>query len=277
MSTKLYSGYRLKLNGTPMPIFANEVRSVMNPLLRKVWQSTLCNMAIDAVHRRQLAGAELLPDQPHSQASPWSSVVMHLEDGVKDQTYFSLVLFTDPTDLAGEWTYLTVHTPRQWEAIFNGLFTASHQMESFGYWDNADKPEELTDEEWQNRYDVWDRIGVLESSPVDCGISIEMFSDSWWDLEAMAPMWGDDTALREVFANIIKDPDFLDKRSKRLAPDVDGYQAFLSQSENPTSATEVIAFLMDSSRSERRNQLAEAIKQIITVPSWEDILRSGNK
>lgn len=47
-------------------------------------------------------------------------------------------------------------------------------VKEFGYWNNTDKPEELTDEQWNDRYEAWNTVLDRSFYLTDTGITVEI-------------------------------------------------------------------------------------------------------
>lgn len=47
-------------------------------------------------------------------------------------------------------------------------------IKEFGYWNNTDKPEELTDDEWNDRYEAWNAVLDRNVFFTDSGITVEI-------------------------------------------------------------------------------------------------------
>lgn len=270
MSIKIYSGYRLRLKGMLLTTFANEVRAFMQPLLEESLLSSLGQEAVTIYLRRSLSAEGLLPDQGQSDISSWSVAVQGIDDYLKEMHEFSLILYTDPKDTLGEWVYLTVYGANEWEDQFSNHFTGSHGLETFAYWNNTDMPEETTEAEWEERKSVWKRIGIMDTAPVACGLSVEMFTKRWYKTKPVLATWDGNTEMETVFERIISAPQILERCSANLAVDVDAYQYFPQEEKIPSH--QIIAFMFDKSRDESRALLTQQIKRTLTrMPSWEEV------
>ena len=90
------------------------------------------------------------------------------------------------------------------------LFKSSFKTKEYGYWDNEDKPDELSASDWKMRKREWERaLGPqMELTPREAGISICMVSSkfkTWWTPE-----------VSEI-VSVLKEESFVAKRSDILA------------------------------------------------------------
>lgn len=269
MSIKIYDGYRLRLANKSWALFANEVREQIVPLMEEELIKMVCDSAINAYHRRQLAQAGLLPEQPMMNRSAYSSIARNLDEYFKEMNEFSLMLFTDPEDT--EWTYIITYGSNNWKKHFAEVFEKSHGLEEFGYWNNSDEPEGVSAEAWEERLDIWNRIGLSDYAPIECGLTVEMVSSTWYAMQAVEPIFGEPDSLEAEagLTALTAKSDFIERRSKRLAVDVDSYEHFAEVKADPS---DIIAFLSNKSRTEHRQLLARQIAEIITIPTWEDLI-----
>ena len=60
---------------------------------------------------------------------------------------------------------------------YEELFAELLGVESYGFWDNADKPEELTDEEWKKRKEEWEKALDSFGSPKFAGLNASLIKE----------------------------------------------------------------------------------------------------
>jgi len=54
------------------------------------------------------------------------------------------------------------------------------KYDEFGYWDNTDKPDDISDDEWQERYRVWSAVLIGEGKdgiPANNGFTFQIFDE----------------------------------------------------------------------------------------------------
>jgi len=52
------------------------------------------------------------------------------------------------------------------------IWESHDEVERFGYWNNTDKPDELTDDQWSERERIWSP--VFDNAPIDVGMTIQL-------------------------------------------------------------------------------------------------------
>lgn len=173
MSTKIYHGYRIS------PVvdlfeFTGRLRAVMNPIRMRLDATMLMDRAITAVDGADARG----------EARPQGALFTAMTEFDDEQR-------TMDSALRG-------HDPHRFEVSFGsdqqtgrilcllyvdqGEFTEAWEslpeVEPYGYWNNADRPERVTDAEWEERREAWDRVMPGYTPPVECMISFSLRSAS---------------------------------------------------------------------------------------------------
>lgn len=173
MSTKIYNGLRLKIDG-------------LGDLHEKVteWRATVAKLQLehDAKITAQFAASKIddaaMKDEVVYGAV--HAVGWEIHDRRREvektqrrdpliDTEFTLVVMPYP---AGDMILAIAYSERQdWIKQFRAL----PWVEEYGYWNNTDKPDEVSDEEWEEREKAW--TAATKSDPLDrpgaAGFTIE--------------------------------------------------------------------------------------------------------
>lgn len=60
------------------------------------------------------------------------------------------------------------------EPEFRTVWDALPDVESYGYWNNSDQPDDVTDDEWAERREVWERVMPDSGPPVESMLSFAL-------------------------------------------------------------------------------------------------------
>lgn len=175
MSTKLYNGYRIR-SDTYQPLELPKVfRDILQPAADQQWARMMLASAV-ALHdgHPQL----LSPVEPPERASlpllwvggEWlaSREAKRRSSGLRDPSCDASVdvaVLADPHD--SDWTYLLLYCE---QSAITEAFRAIGGIEPFPYWDNTDRPEDVTEAEWTQRYAIWNRVLPGYSTPAEMGL-----------------------------------------------------------------------------------------------------------
>lgn len=180
MSTKIYHGYRLA-EGVDLFAFLGTLRDTMDPVRDRLDAHALMAYALHAVVKADRAGTPR-PARP----------LMDALDAFDDRQRK-----TDP-DSRG-------HDPHRFEvsfgrdpltkrvlallytdaAEFTAAWEALPEVEPYGYWNNTDRPDDVTDTEWDERREAWDRLGILDHPPIGRTISFSLRPSPSYDIGMM--------------------------------------------------------------------------------------------
>lgn len=183
MSTKIYNGYRVYI-GTENSLtramkLLDEIRTYMRSAVERTVLQELIREAVGIYDTRTLRAHGLLPAHPSEQDldSPLyaayhkyvdNPALMHGQD-VGDE--FTLTVHhhdSDPENL-----YLMAFGQTD---LFDAEFLGRENFFEFGYWDNTDRPDDVSEEEWHHRDVMWDKLGVYDYPPVVAGLSMKVRS-----------------------------------------------------------------------------------------------------
>lgn len=105
--------------------------------------------------------AAMLDGIQHRIGSPNPGVVPELFD-----LFLQVVFVADPEEK--DWNYAVLYCQRG--AIIEE-WNLTPQMEDFSYWSQSEKPEHVTDEEWQYRRESWNRVLANSTSFAQIGMT----------------------------------------------------------------------------------------------------------
>lgn len=152
MSTKIYNGYRVH---TPDPFDAlTKLRAAIEPIYE-----TLYNQALAQIAHAAHAGRHPENDRV---GIPIITAMAYLEDqhtqikktGRRNPAFdleLDACFLRDPDDAGQLYAVLYTEQPA-YRAAYPPVF------EPWPYWNNTDRPDDVTDAEWGTRRDTWDRL-----------------------------------------------------------------------------------------------------------------------
>lgn len=161
MSTKLYNGYRLERVRTLAQLdhvirpFREKARALLDQEYLKVVAQRVTEIVdILAVHPERRG--ELLKDNRHPLTFAWREVDERrrkiektgMRDPVCDFECEICIL------VSGHFTLALLYTER--EAV-RKLWEKQPKVKPYPYWNNTDRPEDVSTQEWSRRRAVWDR------------------------------------------------------------------------------------------------------------------------
>lgn len=169
MSTKIYDGLRIdQIPGRTIFTVAREIREALHDALRK--QSVEDNAR--AMRALLIRNTQDTSSQQKSQPNgTFVDYMTHLFINQKDDDAFDLsfMLFEVP----GKDYWLGDPIGRHsWLASKVVDVKEIEGVREWGYWNNTDQPEDVTDEEWDVRRQDWDVVGF--GPVVDYGLSIRI-------------------------------------------------------------------------------------------------------
>jgi hypothetical protein len=162
MSTKLHHGYQLTVGTDPFAFIAS-ARAALDPIRDRADAAVLAERAIDILDRTIL-DPELTSD-PDTFAAvmktplnrAWSELndeqsKIKENDWRRDPTRLDLAIGRDPlTERPGVLLFAE-------ERLLVDAFRALPEVEEYGYWNNSDQPDGVTEAQWDERREFWDRV-----------------------------------------------------------------------------------------------------------------------
>lgn len=196
MSTKIYDGLRIDLEGTDADIFefAHDVRRVCVPVLRKLQLTELARLSARVIE----SGA------PRERSAAWTAVAKFRElmrilgpgDSMHDPFRFSMQVMRVPG--SGEMLAIPF-IGREGEAYLDAIRALGY-VRDYGYWDNTDAPDDVTGAEWDERKHAWCRALGDEGVPGRRGVTMELGASTIVIEEPIAFRDRDDPVWREIVA-----------------------------------------------------------------------------
>jgi hypothetical protein len=168
VSTKIYNGYRISGldGGVPDPFaITSDLRDVLRAIYRAAYARQLTEMACHQIDR-----AEWVNRTPgDAKVQPPGSPLMAAHAAIEQATEIiekqgkrvppldfqcEITFLADRLNPAGP-IYALLYTERE---DYREEFESIEGVEFWGYWNNTDQPDDVTDEQWDERRQVWDRI-----------------------------------------------------------------------------------------------------------------------
>lgn len=195
MSTKIYNGYRIGSDNNAGPdvfTFLEQLRAALNPLLVQAYATTVALLAcaqLDAAAVPANPGPDPAAGSGPSQPDPVLAGMPALaadqvitearrtirDTGRRDPVFdlsASVTFLRDENAPTGP-LYALLYTER---ADYTAAFLALPGVDECGYWNNTDRPEHVSDEEWDFREQLWARL-IGRDAPTTRGLSWDLFGD----------------------------------------------------------------------------------------------------
>ena len=199
MSTKIYSGCKINVSTLKeYQDFVYSIKELIVPRVKEIVFSNAVDYSVEAIHKAGRGedldnrkyqtfidyGYEGYRKAIKEDSSGWIKThsaevaVFMLEDKV-----LAMPFFGDPK--------------------LETLFKSHELVEEYGYWDNTDEPEDVTDEEWDQRCEDWNKAlgGDGYSSPVESG-SIIVFDEPDHIILSDYRVWEDEEMVERVLKKV---------------------------------------------------------------------------
>lgn len=170
MSTKLHNGYRLTGPAADLDTVAMGLRQVFLPLMEReilaegianatrMWDLHKDGRTPEGLEGTSPIGAatrEFIENAREERSSP----------GGRSQFGCDVVFFTDP-ETGGRLALLFAQ-----RNTYRTAFESISGVEPWPYWDNTDRPDDVSEAEWEERRDTWDRVLPFGTAPSTVGLS----------------------------------------------------------------------------------------------------------
>lgn len=213
MSTKIYNGYRVHGIDRPADLFAflDTYRTDALDEYRRTFTQALCIAAARLVDEIDLGkDVELRANSPlltawhifqdaHNEIARTGHRNPRMDFGVE------LALLADPDNPTGP-LFALLYTEQQGQV---DVFTRQNQVEAWPYWNNTDRPGDVTADDWDQRRDTWNRALRGKHVPAEAGVTWKLLSDG----HEMPFLVGDGIAL------IAESIPTLEERARVIAAD----------------------------------------------------------
>lgn len=173
MSVKIHNGYRLAA-GTDLWQFTERLRTLMNPLRDRLDAAIIAREAVALVVAADASG-QPRPRNPAGRAyETWRSEqrAMSKHDHGHDPNRFEVSFGVAPGGDGRILCLLYAQAPE-----FRDAWEALPEVETYDYWNNSDPDPDVSEREWQERRETWDRLGVLDASVVERTLTFALRPD----------------------------------------------------------------------------------------------------
>lgn len=209
MSTKIYKGRRLQA-GTDVFAFSNKLRETLMPIRERLDAEMIIADAV-SLHDEAVAGSTLKKGR-----SPVSAAV---------NEYFTAQREADPRHRdhdphrfeAGfgfdSYTGHILMLPHCEQDAFMTALDAMPEVEDYAYWDNTDPDPTVSEDDWEEREEVWDRVlplGIPAQTMLELKLSYSPTASVMTVFSAIRK------ELHPAVLTAIKNVDSTDDRAKSL-------------------------------------------------------------
>lgn len=183
MSTKIFNGYYIdKCSLYDLQSLSMNIRTQMEPVFERLYATKVLEIAIsiadyaamldNGLYVRKDVGKEILKAIDDPKSSPlWSAKMIVDERSYKiertqirdmDYDFDCKITFVSIVD-----KILTMIFTEQ--KALQDVFESFSNVHRYGYWNNSDRPDDVSEEEWDQRAKDWDIVGI----PAMVGLSIQ--------------------------------------------------------------------------------------------------------
>lgn len=178
MSTNIHTGVKFKTGS----IF--EIKEKLKqfkddylvPEIEKDVFKLLVYQIVDAMDREKMGESGIILDRGDSLSSQFVLDFTHRQAEIRrtkmrdPEVDFSFEVAILPHLESGELLGIVYSE----KSKFFDKFLELDFVEPFPYWNSTDRPDELTDEEWEKRGEIWDE--ACPTAPIECGFSTNLIS-----------------------------------------------------------------------------------------------------
>lgn len=187
MSTKIYDGFRFKqVTFEEIDRDIQAWRERIKTLTVETSAKIIAERVVEEIDAATSNGKELEPRiLGRALVDIWDRQREIKKTGRRDPRVdldFNLVILPDD----GKFYGIFYTEQSDWSDEFRSL----PWFEEFGYWNNTDKPDELTDEQWMYRREVWERIFPRFQTPAQRGYCAECaYTPDWSNMVDLVPKY----------------------------------------------------------------------------------------
>lgn len=192
MSTKIYYGCRVHLDDSDLLAFQERMAAAVGAAYEPLYLRTVVALAFDiAAGAAPETFAEGAFTPAHTGIQPLFTAAELLDQAHRIVEAKGI---RHPLDLQFEVVFLRsgdptcpLAIPYTERAVLRDTFMALPEVEPWGYWDNTDRDDNVTDAEWDERRDVWARA-VDGRAPAQRGLTWKLvMSDGHWMFPSHLP------------------------------------------------------------------------------------------
>jgi hypothetical protein len=205
MSTNIRHGYCIDLRGTDLLQVVSGLRDTLLHTYQDVYQRQVVALATvyadaylrgeslalpDPLGRRRDQAPRLVsryPLQDATQVLDWYKRYVDETGHRSPGEDFSCDISFLHDDLQSRFAYALLFTER---TEYRDAFERTQGVESFAYWNNVDRPDDIGEEEWNRRRATWERVLPSHSTPETVGLT--------WSLIGKGPLPHEDFRSRPV-------------------------------------------------------------------------------
>lgn len=270
MSTKLHHGYRLAEGVDPFDFIAT-VRAHIDPVRDRADARILAERTVTIIDKAAVHGlvthagddlASLMktPLTAAYVAYEYEQAELRQTDRRHDPNRFELSFGRDPQ--TGRFGVLRFAD----EAALIDAFDAIPEVEAYGYWNNTDRPDDVTEAEWVDRREFWERVLPGYSTPVEVMLGWSLRGTYHPGLMSLAS---------ERSPLILKELPDLDQRARRAAQDAVSTAAVNAMPESRT-VQEVSGLVFRTLRTDQYPEVVDAARALLPGDVDFDLLL-GNR
>lgn len=267
MSTKLHHGYRLAEGVDPFDFLAT-VRAHIDPVRDRADARVLAERAVAIVDKAAVHGltthagdnlADLMKTPLASAYLAWEDEQAKLRetDRRHDPNRVELSFGRDP--LTGRYGVLLFAD----EATLIAAFEAMPEVEAYGYWNNTDRPDEVTEAEWDERRAFWDRVLPGYQPPAEVMLS--------WSLRGTYNPGVMMLASKRSPLILEEMPD-LDRRARRAAQEAVSTAAVRAMPAAKPPVHEITSLVFRTLRTDQYPEVVDAARALLPTDIDYDLL-----
>ena len=162
MSTKITHGFIAAPGTSPLDL-ARRLRTALDPIRDRLDSRLLAGLAVAAIDSQLLAGEAVAKGALVDAMLKWEGKQAELgeNDRRRDPHRFEAAIGEDPeTGLL----HVLAFTDRE---EYLAALTQDTLLTSYPYWNNTDKPDDVTDQEWSERAEAWNRAWPEGTAPAE--------------------------------------------------------------------------------------------------------------
>ncbi|MEK5209239.1 hypothetical protein [Psychrobacillus sp. FSL H8-0510] len=192
MSTKIYNGYRLPaMNLQELNQFILNFKSVSEKLRKDLYERYIANLVASDLDNLAILGKEKFIAQHLQDIRGMEGKGESIFEGLNPlrlsyqriESRYQRMQETQQRDPAIDLDCELILLPAE-EGIYVLLYAEHNEIRKlweqtpgvseYGYWNNVDRLEGLTENDWKEREQKWTDLGVMDNRPVDIGMSISV-------------------------------------------------------------------------------------------------------